>query len=129
MADELLIGFIKWLKKWFMDQEIASMIYGRWRARDGVPMYSGVLSAGEFLQLIVDYVRDLRLKRGTLDLEVLDGPLSAHLVELNTRTLLIDLHIDSDALVDEKLVAKLLRDAIRQVEEAEPLMAVRTLIV
>lgn len=129
MADEALLGFIRWLRKWFSDPDISSMIYGMWRAAEGVPVHGGLVSAGEFLQLVAEYAREAKLgRRGGLEVEVIDGPFSVHAVERRTRTLLIDLHLEADARVDEKLVSKLLREALRQLEEAEGLMAVRIVV-
>lgn len=129
MVDETLLGFIKWLRKWFVNPDISSMIYGMWRAADGVPVHGGIISAGEFLHLIAEYAGEAKLGRGSgLEVEVIDGPFSVHVVEHRTRTLLIDLHLEADARVDEKLASKLLREALRQLEEAEGLMAVRIMI-
>lgn len=131
VKDLRLVGeFTEWLKKWFKPEEAESVVRSPWSLRDGCAVASSI---GELLQLAAQFTLERIFGRpGRFHFEALVkvDPLesSIHVVEGETRTLVLDCHIQAEEVAPQTL-ERLLREMLRQAEEArDACMSTRILV-
>ncbi|MBS7646686.1 hypothetical protein KEJ24_02455 [Candidatus Bathyarchaeota archaeon] len=124
----LVEEFALWLKRWFSDGEIRSML-GDWTVMGGVKfMGRCIMNIEEFLQLAASFAAEKALGKRGLEVKVVAKYNEVYAFDSKTRTLLIAATYRSD-IVSAALIDGFLSDMVRQAEEARDLyMSVRCLV-